>query len=189
LEEGEWVYNAPVPKIIIRALKLTDTPALLEFVNAIAKEEKVMVSCQGQTFTLQQEEELVQKKIKLMGQGRVVNLVAVAGEKIVGIASVEQELSNPIKRHLAAFGIMISAGVRGEGLGERLARAVINEAKDQIKGLQIIILTVFGRNEIAQRLYRKLGFRRFGQLPNGVINCDDTTEEELFMYLPMDRWG
>jgi RimJ/RimL family protein N-acetyltransferase len=171
-------------QIIIRSLTLQDAPALTQFINRAASEEKIMISCQGQKFTLAQETAFVRTQLKHIRAQQTVHLIALAGPRIVGTASVEQPPEN-IKRHLASFGIIIDRAYRHQGLGKRLAQQVIARARQKLPHLQIITLTVFARNLPAQNLYHQLGFQDFGCLPHGSINADNTTEDENFMYLKL----
>jgi ribosomal protein S18 acetylase RimI-like enzyme len=71
---------------------------------------------------------------------------------------------------------------RRQGLGRQLAATIIDQAKHYLPQLKIITLHVFARNAPARALYRQLGFKEYGYLPQGKINADDTTEDGALMY-------
>jgi ribosomal protein S18 acetylase RimI-like enzyme len=68
--------------------------------------------------------------------------------------------------HVGGFGIAIKQGYRGIGLGTRMMQTLIEESRKA--GLKIVVLEVFDTNEIAKRLYRKMGFKEAGRIPKGV---------------------
>lgn len=66
--------------------------------------------------------------------------------------------------HVEPFGLMedvfVEEGFRGEGYGEKITQAIIEEAKKQ--GCYKLICTSRFSNERAHRLYEKLGFKNHG---------------------------
>ncbi len=46
----------------------------------------------------------------------------------------------------------------------------IEEAARNIKGLRMITLNVFANNPVAMKLYKKMGFKKFGSLPKSVLH-------------------
>jgi ribosomal protein S18 acetylase RimI-like enzyme len=71
---------------------------------------------------------------------------------------------------------------RGLGLGARLVRAVVEDAR--AAGLEVLTLGVRGNNHGAIQLYESLGFREWGRLPN-VIAVGDVRFDDVRMYLPL----
>jgi ribosomal protein S18 acetylase RimI-like enzyme len=57
---------------------------------------------------------------------------------------------------------------RGEGIGKEFLKTVISEAQKQIRGLRLIILNVYGENQMAQNLYQKIGFKKCGEIPEMI---------------------
>jgi ribosomal protein S18 acetylase RimI-like enzyme len=68
--------------------------------------------------------------------------------------------------YVGGFGIAIKQGYRGIGLGTRMIQTLIEESRKA--GLKIVVLEVFDTNEIAKRLYRKMGFKEAGRISTGV---------------------
>lgn len=77
------------------------------------------------------------------------------GDSVVGWCDI---VRNPREgfRHCGQLGMGVTPDARGQGLGERLAKATIERAWDA--GLERVELEVFASNEPAIRLYEKLGF-------------------------------
>jgi RimJ/RimL family protein N-acetyltransferase len=84
------------------------------------------------------------------------SLVAVAGDRIVGMLHVE------VSRHgFGDFGMCVERGWRGRGVGSALVQAAIGWARGQ--GLHKLCLEVFAHNTAAIALYRKCGFVEEGR--------------------------
>ena len=64
-------------------------------------------------------------------------------------------------RELLIANVAVHEHYRGMGLGSRLLRECLNRAREA--GLTYAVLDVRDSNTVAQKLYRKLGFRVFGR--------------------------
>jgi len=85
--------------------------------------------------------------------------VALSDDEVIGWCDVRRH-SQPVHAHGGALGMGVLPGFRGQGLGERLIRATIDDA--QRKGLARIELSVHADNARAIRLYERVGFIREG---------------------------
>lgn len=72
------------------------------------------------------------------------------------------------KSHVGEFGISVALDFRGQGIGQKIMELVISESIRAMPEIKIIDLEVFSQNQIAQNLYRKLGFIEYGKLPDGL---------------------
>jgi len=87
---------------------------------------------------------------------RVIRL-ALHGTKVVGAAVCFLGFSTfSAKPRLNVHDLCVLLPHRGRGLGRRLLQAVLDTARDV--GCSSVTLEVRGDNEVAQRLYRSLGF-------------------------------
>jgi putative acetyltransferase len=93
-------------------------------------------------------------------QGRY-NLVAVAGEQVVGLLGIDTFPNKPRRRHAGTFGISVHDDWQGKGVGASLMKACLNMA-DNWLNLHRLELEVYADNEAAIRLYEKCGFEREG---------------------------
>lgn len=89
---------------------------------------------------------------------------------------------------MGVFGIIISKQYRSQGIGTDLMNRTLDEAKENISGIEIITLGVFSDNQRAINLYKKFGFKEYGLLPNGVIRKDDHYDQ-IYMYLDVSKCG
>jgi putative acetyltransferase len=90
------------------------------------------------------------------------NLVAVAGERVVGMFSLHA-FTRPRRQHAAAVGMSVREEWHGKGVGTALMRAGIDLA-DNWLNLTRLELEVYTDNEPAIRLYEAFGFEREGLL-------------------------
>jgi L-phenylalanine/L-methionine N-acetyltransferase len=91
------------------------------------------------------------------------NLVAVAGDRVVGMLSVHTFPNRPRRRHVGSIGISVHAEWQGKGVGTALMRAGI-ELADNWLNLTRLELEVYTDNESAIRLYERCGFELEGTL-------------------------
>ena len=89
------------------------------------------------------------------------NLVAVAGERVVGLLGIDTFPNKPRRRHAGTFGISVHDDWQGKGIGAALMKACLNMA-DNWLNLQRLELEVYADNEAAINLYEKFGFEREG---------------------------
>lgn len=80
--------------------------------------------------------------------------------------------------HSGVLGIGILRDFRGQGVGERLMLATMEDA--QKKGIQRIELWVFENNRPAIALYLKLGFKTEGKMEN-YLKIDGIFHDALLM--------
>lgn len=91
------------------------------------------------------------------------NLVAVVGDRVVGMLGLHTFPNRPRRRHVGAIGISVHDEWQGKGVGTALLRAGI-ELADNWLNLRRLELEVYTDNESAIRLYERLGFEREGML-------------------------
>jgi len=96
-------------------------------------------------------------------RGRTVFLVAEQGGKVVGegIALVRQHKQSVSGR---AYSLAVHPACRGQGIGERLMREMIDRLR--VRGVGRVYLEVEQTNDAAIHLYERLGFARTGTLPD-----------------------
>ena len=90
-------------------------------------------------------------------------LVAVSGEHVIGMLSVETFPNVPRRRHVGRMGISVAEAWQGKGVGNALMQAGVDLA-DKWINLRRLELEVYADNEAAIRLYERFGFEREGVL-------------------------
>ena len=91
------------------------------------------------------------------------NLVAVVGDRVVGMVTVETFPNRPRRRHAGRIGISVHHEWQGKGVGTALMAAGVDLA-DNWLNLTRLELEVYTDNEAAIHLYERFGFTYEGTL-------------------------
>ena len=91
------------------------------------------------------------------------NLVAVIGDRVVGMLGLHTFPNKPRRRHAGSIGMGVHDEWQGKGIGTALMRAGV-ELADNWLNLRRLELEVYTDNEAAIRLYERFGFEREGTL-------------------------
>ena len=150
-------------EVVFRHPRFNDMDTLLALVNAIVDERAMVVS--QKKLTKEEELEWLFLLLQDIKSGKVIHLVVEMDGEIVGNANVAK--NQGVFDHTGTLGIMLRREVRRKGIGEKLFLKIIEEAR-RVLDVSIITLRVMGSNEVAQRLYRKCGFKEIGRVPGGV---------------------
>lgn len=164
--------------LIFRYPTNEDLRLLHSYINTLSK-ERTFIIFQGEQVSLKEEKIYLDSQLKAITENKVVQLLAFSEGKLVGNTQIN--LQSKATKHIGVFGISLAKEFRGEGIGTLLMEKVTAEAKKCLKGLKIITLELFGNNEIAGKLYKKMGFIEFGNLPKGII-YRDTPVDHLYMF-------
>jgi len=153
-------------KITMRAISQSDLKQVKkfqDFINSVIKEDAKIFT--DKRIPLKEEKEWLSNTLKNIKKLKSVHLVAEYKNIIVG--STGTNLKSGRSNHIGDFGIIIRNGYRGMGLGESLAREVINLTKKELKpSPKILKLNVFTTNKPAINLYKKLGFKKVARVPD-----------------------
>lgn len=155
-------------KIIIRKIKKSDLKNVKNFqvfINSFVKEEAKIL--RNKKLTKKDEVEFIKRTLTGVKDRTTVQLVAEYNNKIIGTTNIK--LYSYRRNHIGEFGIIITQGYRGIGLGEHLMSEIIKLAKKELKPkAKIIQLEVYINNRPAINLYKKLGFRTIAKLPKQI---------------------
>ena len=141
------------------------------------------ISIKKNVFTgmpLEMIEENVKNNVKAMEEGTTnwIYLVAELEGEVVGTTYVELGQSS-VTNHIATlYSVVTSEDHRGKGICRMLFEESINQVKD--KGVEKIILSV-RKGTPAETVYQKMGFTKYGELPNGIKE-DDGYYSDVFYY-------
>ncbi|MDP2671789.1 MAG: GNAT family N-acetyltransferase [bacterium] len=178
---GKIVFEGKSKKgrnFLIRYIQDGDAKAMCDYMNVISQ-ERTFISYQGEELVPEEEKKYVERKIEAVEEGRSVELLAFFGEKLIGIVNLD--LGVRTSQHIAGLGISIARGFRDEGIGSKFFETVISEGKKNLKGLEIVKLSVFAKNEKAKQIYEKFGFSEYGRLPDGV-KLEKGHDDHILMY-------
>lgn len=168
-------------KILIRYPLLSDVYKLMDFMNTVSK-EKTFIRFQGEQLTLEEEEKYLKDYLEKIKNKKGIKLIVFIDNKFIGVADITMQSS--VESHIGIFGIIVADGFRGEGIGKLLMENVIAEALKEIPELKIIQLSVFANNPVAIEFYQQMGFREFGNLPEGILHKGKFVDH-IYMYKRM----
>lgn len=166
-------------KLTYRLPTMADVDLLLEHINAASKEE-TYIGLQKTQITRKEELTYLQTLIKNIEARKNIMLLAFEGDVFVGTADIKTGIG--AEKHVGTFGIIIKKEYRNQGIGTALMAKVIQESKKYLKELEIITLGVFADNERALHVYQKFGFKKYGELPNGLIRKGQYSNH-IYLYL------
>ncbi len=109
---------------------------------------------------------------------KLIPLIAIFNEKIVGYASVFRH-THPREKGVSDMGIYLHQDFHGVGLGTAMTETVLSIAKEQ--GLHRISLHVAEDNIAAVKLYKKLGFIIEGTMRDAYYGVDGKYHNMLVM--------
>jgi RimJ/RimL family protein N-acetyltransferase len=126
---------------------------------------------------------VTQKWIDGLDYSRVMPLVAVVNDEIVGDATLH--LGQGPHRHVAEVRIFLSKPYRQRGLGTVMLKSLIDIAKKL--DLHLLTAQVIADRSSTIRAFRGLGFRLQTTLPDYFMMPDGDTLDVALMILPLVR--
>jgi ribosomal protein S18 acetylase RimI-like enzyme len=169
-------------KIIdLRLPQAGDETTLYTYAQELQAEDTFVLLNPAEPVTWAEEINYLKSTLDKLRAGWQIHYLAFHQGKMIGSSQVTKPGRR--KMHLGNLGISLLKDYRHDGIGEQLARLVIDEAKNKL-GLTAITLEVFNNNTVAQHLYQKLGFTEYGRLPRGMLYKDGFTDA-ILMYKPV----
>lgn len=165
-------------EIKFRYPTIKDVKNLKNYINKISA-EKSFILLQGFQHTTKSETKWLKDKLKKISKNQCVYLCGFYNDKLIACAEIT--LYFEAKSHVGEFGINVAIDFRGEGIGQKIMELVVSESIKKMPEMKIITLEVFNQNQIAQNLYRKLGFIEYGKLP-GALKRKGQFDDAILMY-------
>ncbi|HVA82872.1 MAG TPA: GNAT family protein [Candidatus Aquilonibacter sp.] len=174
-------------KFAIRPLAKTDRKDLIDnyfsYWDELKRNPNLGLSFVPKKPALKDEQVWFKNMLNNVKRGNEVASVALVDGKAVGLCNAHR-LSRRENAHIAELGIAIRDGYRGAGIGEALMKDVIKRSRGKF---EIIQLAVFAMNEKAEKLYRRLNFKEYGRVPNGMKR-DGRYTDTILMYLNIKKF-
>ncbi len=139
--------------VAIRPIALGDVAALRDCVDAVMRERHYLAY--QEPFSIEETKAFVARNMR----ERNPHWVATQGTRIVGWCDIRRDCV-PVHKHCAMLGMGVLDSYRGRGIGERLIRAALEDAR--VQGFERVELSVYAKNARAHSLYRKIGFLHEG---------------------------
>lgn len=144
-----------MPLVQVRAAKRGDAKQIAQIYNQ---------GIQDRMATFETAERSEAERIKWLKERdpRYRVLVAVGDLGVVGWLSLNPFSTRPVYRLVADVSIYVERNARRSGIGSRLLKQGLREARNQ--GFHKLVLTLFPENHSARALYLRHGFRSVGVL-------------------------
>lgn len=137
---------------------------ITDFVNRLAKEDTFLSFLPNKEISKKVEKKWLVNTLNQIKNNRTLSAWAVFDNKIIGTCDcIKGGTRDP---HVGTVGLMVDKDFRFDGIGRFLFDYIIKEAKK--RGAKILILSLFSDNLIALSMYKKFGFKEYGNLPNGL---------------------
>ncbi|MEK7562723.1 MAG: GNAT family N-acetyltransferase [Patescibacteria group bacterium] len=140
--------------VIFRYMEPKDENDLRSYFNSLVDERSFTTHEYWTKKRMQEWMKLHLDKIKKKTEVRLV--VEIKGQ-VVGHAKIDIE-EKPALRFIGDLGIGLRKEARRRGIGEKLLRVVITEAK-RVMRIKVVVLDAFAKNIPAVNLYKKFGFK------------------------------
>jgi ribosomal protein S18 acetylase RimI-like enzyme len=181
MDSGQTVFQGRISDgkdILIRYPQEGDAEQMRDYINTLSREQ-TFITFQGEQISLEDEIKYLNDQLQKIKDQKTVQLLVVCNNQVVGNAEIN--LKDKTESHEGVLAISIAKEFRGKGLGEELMRVTLEEAEKNLPELRIITLSVFEENVAATEMYRKLGFKEYGRLPDGSLYKGQYVDD-IFMY-------
>ncbi|MFA4820395.1 MAG: GNAT family N-acetyltransferase [Candidatus Aenigmatarchaeota archaeon] len=162
--------------IIIRYPKKSDLNNIWKFYNKVIKETPFLARMTS--VGMKEEKKWFTKIFDDIKKKKYIYLIAEHDGKIIGSTTAGKKFSE-VEQHVGSYGISILQWYAGLGIGTRLSENILRLAKEM--KIEILELSVYSENKIAQGLYKKMGFKIAGKVPHG-IKRGKKYMDNIFMY-------
>ncbi len=148
--------RTPSTDVQVRQARPGDAAALVAMAEAVGSEPEGWLITAGEWRSVGEERRYLRS---VRGSKQAAVLVAELEGLVVGRLSIVRD-PIPACGHVADVGLMVSHDHRGRGVGRALMLAA--ESWARAVGVSKLELHVFPHNEVALRLYERLGYLREG---------------------------
>lgn len=166
-------------KILLRSARTDESQMLIDYLKTVTGETRYLMSEPDEVnYTIEEEEKFIEERNQ--SKDALMMLAFVDGE-YAGNCSFESKSGSRRTKHRAGIGIALFQKYTGFGLGKFMLKRLLTEIKNL--GFEQAELTVVGNNEKAKRLYKSLGFKECGIIPNANKYDDGTYADDILMVL------
>jgi ribosomal protein S18 acetylase RimI-like enzyme len=164
-------------RCVLRPLQAGDETAFHEFFQAVPEKERMFIKHRVT------QPEIVRNWCQNIDLGRNFPLLALDGARIVGDATLHQQLGG-WKRHIGRVSVLVHPGYRGRGLAKALVTQILEIARRS--GLEKVEAEFIGDQEAAIRVFSLLGFTQLLRLPEYVKDMQTVTHDYVLMGLDLE---
>jgi GNAT superfamily N-acetyltransferase len=163
-------------KAVLRPLLPTDEKEFHQLFQGIPERERMFIKHRVQDI------KVIRDWCKNIDYGRNLPLLGVIDKKIVGAATLHQQLGG-WKRHIGRVSVLVHPEYRGRGL----ARALISEILDIARhaSLERVEAEFIGEQNAAVKMFAMLGFNQLLCLEDYVKDMQAVTHDYILMGLDL----
>ncbi|PYM15374.1 MAG: hypothetical protein DME18_04460 [Verrucomicrobia bacterium] len=162
---------------VLRPLKVSDEKAFHDFFLAVPEQERMFIKHRVT------EPEVIRDWCQNIDLGRNLPLLALAENKIIGDATLHQQLGG-WKRHIGRVSVLVHPRYRGRGLAKSLVIEIIEIARNI--GLEKLEAEFIGGQETAMKMFGLLGFAPLLRLPDYVRDMKAISHDYVLMGLGLE---
>lgn len=166
---------------ILRNADLNDSEKMIDFLKITSEESPYMIRYSEEiNISVEDEKKFLENKIKSPDE---IILLAIVDNKIA--ASIGLNLISPYLkfRHRKEIGICVKKDFQNLGIASVLMKEIISLAKNT--NTEQIELEVSTENKIALKLYKKFGFKIYGERKNSYKFKDNSYNNMYLMILEL----
>ena len=163
-------------KTKFRPLRKDDETAFHEFFLAVPEPERMFIKHRVTELPV------IRDWCQNIDLGRNLPLLAVTGGKIIGDATLHQQLGG-WKRHIGRVSVLVHPKFRGRGLARALVTEILSIARHM--GLEKVEAEFIGEQEAAAKVFAMLGFSNLMRLENYVKDMQAITHDYILMGLDL----
>lgn len=161
--------------ILLRPLVAKDQQRLTEFYSAVSEEDLRYFR------DYVKEPGIVQGWCEHVDYGRVLPILALVKERVVGSASLH--FFDGPKRHVAEIRLFLSKDYRKRGLGMKMSRTLIDLARKQ--GVNVLMAEVVADKSEVVKAFESLGFRPKATLDDHFMLPDGECRDVILLTMPL----
>ncbi|TMP99260.1 MAG: GNAT family N-acetyltransferase [Verrucomicrobia bacterium] len=164
-------------KYLLRPLKPSDENVFHEFFLAVPEQERMFIKHRVT------EPDVIRDWCQNIDLGRNLPLLALAGDRIIGDATLHQQLGG-WKRHIGRVSVLVHPQYRGRGLAKALVIEITEIARNI--GLEKLEAEFIGGQETAIKMFGLLGFATLVRLPDYVRDMKAISHDYVLMGLGLE---
>ena len=162
---------------VLRPLESSDEGTFHQFFLAVPEQERMFIKHRVT------EPEVIREWCRNIDLGRNLPLLAIADGRIVGDATLHQQLGG-WKRHIGRVSVLVHPQYRGRGLARALVSDVIEIARRI--GLEKVEAEFIGGQETAIKMFGLLGFAPLLRIPDYVKDMQAIAHDYVLMGLDLE---
>jgi RimJ/RimL family protein N-acetyltransferase len=163
-------------KALLRPLKADDEKDLHQLFQGIPEPERMFIKHRVQDI------KVIREWCKNIDYGRNLPLMGLVDKKIVGAATLHQQLGG-WKRHIGRVSVLVHPAFRGRGLARGMIAEILEIARHG--GLERVEAEFIGEQEAAAKMFAMLGFNQLMRLEDYVKDMQAINHDYILMGLDL----